>query len=68
MPDTFDSYDQLFASDAVDIVYIATPHNFHCKNTLAALDAHKHVLCEKPMAVNESQVRQMINSARSNKV
>lgn len=68
IPDTFDSYDQLFASDAVDIVYIATPHNFHCKNTLAALDAHKHVLCEKPMAVNESQVRQMINSARSNKV
>ncbi len=64
----YDSYEQLFSDDTVDIVYIATTHNFHCNNTLDALNAKKHVLCEKPMAVNASQVKQMINSAQSNKV
>ena len=64
----YDSYEQLFSDDTVDIVYVATTHNFHCYNTLDALKAKKHVLCEKPMAVNASQVKQMINSAQSNKV
>ncbi len=64
----YDSYEQLFSDDTVDIVYIATTHNFHCNNTLDALNAKKHVLCEKPMAVNASQVKQMINSAQSNKL
>ncbi|MHC5173260.1 MAG: Gfo/Idh/MocA family protein [Planctomycetota bacterium] len=56
IPDYYDSYEQLFSSDTVDVVYVATPHNFHCINTLGALKAKKHVLCEKPMAVNRSQV------------
>lgn len=64
----YDSYEQLFSDDTVDIVYVATTHNFHCKNTMDALNAKKHVLCEKPMAVNASQVKQMISSAQSNKV
>ena len=68
IPDYYDSYEQLFSSDMVDIVYIATTHNFHCNNTLDALKAQKHVLCEKPMAVNKSQVKQMINSAQNHKV
>jgi len=68
IPNCYDSYEQLFSDDTVDIVYVATTHNFHCKNTVDALDAKKHVLCEKPMAVNASQVKQMINSAQTNKV
>jgi dihydrodiol dehydrogenase / D-xylose 1-dehydrogenase (NADP) len=68
IPDYFDNYEQLYSSNTVDIVYIATTHNFHCNNTLDALNAHKHVLCEKPMAVNASQVKQMINAAQSNNV
>ena len=68
IPNHYDSYDQLFLDDTVDIVYVATTHNFHCKNTVDALNAKKHVLCEKPMAVNASQVKQMINAAQSNKV
>ena len=51
-PNYYDSYEQLFLNDAVDIVYVATTHNFHCRNTVDALEAKKHVLCEKPMAVN----------------
>jgi dihydrodiol dehydrogenase / D-xylose 1-dehydrogenase (NADP) len=64
----YDSYEQLYSNDMVDIIYVATTHNFHCMNTIDALKAQKHVLCEKPMAVNASQVKQMINSAQSNKV
>jgi len=68
IPDHFDNYEQLYSSDNVDIVYVATTHNFHCSNSLDALNARKHVLCEKPMAVNASQVKQMINSAQKNNV
>ena len=68
IPDHYDSYEQLYFNDSVDIVYVATTHNFHCNNTLDALNAKKHVLCEKPMAVNASQVKQMINSAENNKL
>ena len=68
IPNHYDSYEQLFLDDTVDIVYVATTHNFHCKNTVDALNAKKHVLCEKSMAVNASQVKQMINSAQSNNV
>ena len=68
IPNCHDSYEQLFADDSVDIVYVATTHNFHCQNTIDALNAKKHVLCEKPMAVNASQAKQMINSAKSNNV
>jgi predicted dehydrogenase len=68
IPDIHDGYGKLFSSEAVDIVYIATPHNFHCNNALDALKAQKHVLCEKPMAVNRSQVKQMINAAQENTV
>ena len=68
IPNHYDSYEQLFLDDTVDIVYVATTHNFHCKNTVDALNAKKHVLCEKPMAVNASQVKQMIKAAQSNEV
>lgn len=68
IPNHYDSYEQLYSDDTVDIVYVATTHNFHCKNTVDALNAKKHVLCEKPMAVNASEVKQMINSAQNNSV
>jgi predicted dehydrogenase len=39
------SYDDLFADDGVDIVYVASPHSHHHDMTVAALDAGRHVLC-----------------------
>ena len=40
--------------DAVDVVYVGTPHSRHCDDTLLYLRAGKHVLCEKPLAVNHA--------------
>ena len=43
----------------VEIVYVATPHSFHCANILMCLEAGKHVLSEKPMVVNAAQAEQV---------
>ncbi|MFI5428383.1 Gfo/Idh/MocA family protein [Aeromicrobium sp. UC242_57] len=57
------SYDELVALDEVDIVYIATPHPSHCEHALLAMDAGKHVLIEKPIALNTQQARQIAAKA-----
>ena len=60
----FGSYRAVFEDPAVDVVYIATPHSFHCENVRAALEAGKHVLCEKPFTINARQARDLIELAR----
>jgi predicted dehydrogenase len=60
----YGSYEGLVSDPAVDIVYIATPHNMHYKNTILALEHGKNVLCEKPFAVNGREVRGMIAKAK----
>jgi len=54
----------LVARDDVDLVSIVTPPVKHCEMTLAALENGKAVLCEKPMAMNAVEARQMTESAR----
>ena len=61
----YDSYDSLLADPEIDVVYISTTHNFHCANTIDALRAGKHVVCEKPMGINSHEIEQMISSAKS---
>ena len=61
---SYGSYDELVNDPAVDIVYVATPHNLHYENTIMALEHGKHVLCEKPFAVNGKEVRGMIAKAK----
>jgi len=51
--------EELLARDDIDAVYIATPQNLHCRQTVAAARAGKHVLCEKPMAVSLAECREM---------
>lgn len=53
------SEDELLAREDVDAVYIATPQNVHCAQTIKAAKAGKHVLCEKPMAVTLEECREM---------
>ncbi len=58
------SYEALCADPGVDVVYVATPHALHMDNTLTALRAGKHVLCEKPLAIHAGQARRMVEEAR----
>jgi predicted dehydrogenase len=53
------SYDDLVADPEVDVVYVATPHNFHHQHALLALDAGKHVLVEKPIALNAAEASEI---------
>ncbi len=52
----------------VQAVYIATPTHLHCQQTIAAAEAGKHVLCEKPMAMNLEEAERMIQAAEKSKV
>jgi predicted dehydrogenase len=57
------SYEALVADPAVDLVYVATPHPQHYPNAKLALDAGKHVLVEKPFALNAAQARSLVTLA-----
>ena len=54
--------------DAVDAVYIAAPHEMHTEYIRIALDNGKHVLCEKPMGLNKSDIQQMLSVADNKKL
>ena len=57
------SYEDLVALDDVDIVYVATPHPSHLEHALLSMDAGKHVLVEKPIAISADQARQIAAKA-----
>lgn len=54
--------------DTVDAVYIAAPHEMHTEYIRMALDKGKHVLCEKPMGLNKSDIQQMLSVADDKKL
>ncbi len=60
------SYEALINDPLVDAVYISLPNHLHCQWTVAALNAGKHVLCEKPFAMNTAEVETMIQASRDN--
>ena len=60
----YDDYAALARDPQVDVVYVATPQSRHVDDTLSMLSAGKHVLCEKPFALNERQARRMVDEAR----
>lgn len=64
----FGSYEELVSCPDLDIIYIATPHSEHYKNTLLCLNARIPVLCEKAFAVNSKQLSEMIALSKSKKV
>ena len=65
---TYNSYESLAKDDEIDAVYIATPHSFHKEHTILCLQHKKAVLCEKPFAMNLTEVKQMIALAKQNNV
>ena len=64
----YGSYDELIADKEVQAVYIPLPNNLHLKWVEAALKRGKHVLCEKPLALNAEEAKQMYAVARENGV
>jgi predicted dehydrogenase len=65
IPRRYGSYEQLANDKDLDVIYVATPHHLHAQNSILCLNAGKHVLCEKPLAVNASQGKAMIDCARA---
>jgi len=64
----YGSYAEMVNDPLVDVIYIATPNNLHYENTMLCLHAGKAVLCEKPFALNSSQLKEMIALAKAKKV
>ncbi|MCR5768330.1 MAG: Gfo/Idh/MocA family oxidoreductase [Lachnospiraceae bacterium] len=64
----YEGYDALLEDPDVDAVYIPLPNNIHCEWVIKALNAHKHVLCEKPIAMNTEELRCMFQAAKDNGV
>jgi predicted dehydrogenase len=62
-PLAFGSYEALLASDAIDAVYIPLPNHLHVPWSIKALEAGKHVLCEKPLGLNSVEVKQLQDAA-----
>ena len=64
----YGDYDELVAADDLDVIYVATPHNLHHEGVMLALNAGKHVLVEKPVALNRAQTAEMVELARRKKL
>jgi predicted dehydrogenase len=63
VPTVCDSYADLLADPSLDAVYVPLPNGLHARWTLAALEAGKHVLCEKPFTANAAQAREVAAAA-----
>lgn len=68
IPVRFDSYEKMAQSDVIDAAYIAVPHSGHIGCSCLMMNNGKHVLCEKPMAVNAKEAEEMFACAEANGV
>ncbi|OBR64189.1 oxidoreductase [Paenibacillus oryzae] len=60
---TYTSYKELLEDGSIDIVHVLTPNLQHSFITVDALEAGKHVMCEKPMAINSAEAQKMLDAA-----
>ncbi len=60
----FTDYKELLKEQDIDVVHVLTPNKQHSFITVDALEAGKHVMCEKPMAINSAEAKKMIDAAK----
>ncbi len=60
------NYQELVESEAIDVIYVATTHNFHYENAKLALEHGKHVVIEKPFTVNANEAKKLVQIAKRN--
>jgi predicted dehydrogenase len=60
----YSSYEELLADKSVEAVHVCTPNNLHYPVVMAALEAGKHVICDKPLALSANEAREMRDAAR----
>ncbi len=68
IPHTFTSLEAMVSSSLIDAVYVASPNMLHAEQSILCMKHGKHVLCEKAFASNAREAREMIATARRNKV
>ena len=64
IPKTYDSYEDLLNDPGIDAVYIPLPNHMHVTWALKAMEANKHVLCEKPIGLSSSEAQQLLDASR----
>ena len=60
----YTDYKELLKDERIDVVHVLTPNVAHCELTVAALEAGKHVMCEKPMAATPADAKKMLDAQK----
>lgn len=60
----YEDYKELLKDETIDVVHVLTPNREHSFITVDALEAGKHVMCEKPMAINTEEAQKMLDAAK----
>ena len=61
----YDDFDAIKDNPDIDAVYIITPNALHCEQAIRVAKAGKHVICEKPMAINAEEAERMVNACKT---
>lgn len=64
----YENFDDIAKNDAIDVVYVVLPNSMHADYSIRAAKAGKHVICEKPMAMNVEECDAIINACKKNNV